>query len=120
MNNFIVSNLSDKLTKSVTLEIGSKAKNMIANGIKVNNLTLGEPDFTTPEYIGEGAIEAINKGHLDNRELWKGVPITPDGKVQLRDGRTGEAFDSQRFQVFPDWAGSVLAVIYFSIKKQKK
>ena len=59
MNNFIVSNLSDKLTKSVTLEIGSKAKNMIANGIKVNNLTLGEPDFTTPEYIGEGAIEAI-------------------------------------------------------------
>ncbi len=32
--------------------------------------------------------------HLDNRELWKGVPITPDGKVQLRDGRTGEAFDS--------------------------
>lgn len=62
MNNFIVSNLSDKLTKSVTLEIGSKAKNMIANGIKVNNLTLGEPDFTTPEYIGEGAIEAINKG----------------------------------------------------------
>ena len=35
MSNFIVSNFSDKLIKSVTLEIGSKAKNMIANGIKV-------------------------------------------------------------------------------------
>ncbi len=30
----------------------------------------------------------------DHRELWKGVPISRDGKVQLRDGRTGEFFDS--------------------------
>ncbi|MDO4616316.1 MAG: DNA-directed RNA polymerase subunit beta [Lachnospiraceae bacterium] len=30
----------------------------------------------------------------DHRELWKGVPISRDGKVQLRDGRTGEPFDS--------------------------
>ena len=32
--------------------------------------------------------------HLDHRELWKGVPISRDGKVRLRDGRTGEYFDS--------------------------
>ena len=31
-----------------------------------------------------------NKAH---RALWKGVPISRDGKVQLRDGRTGEFFD---------------------------
>ena len=30
----------------------------------------------------------------DHRELWKGVPIRTDGKVQLRDGRTGQKFDS--------------------------
>ena len=30
----------------------------------------------------------------DHRELWKGVPISRDGKVRLRDGRTGEYFDS--------------------------
>ena len=36
------------------------------------------------EYLGS---------HLDNRELWKGVPLSEDGKVQLRDGRTGEKFD---------------------------
>ncbi len=29
----------------------------------------------------------------DHREVWKGVPISRDGKVQLRDGRTGEYFD---------------------------
>ena len=30
----------------------------------------------------------------DHRELWKGVPLSRDGKVRLRDGRTGEYFDS--------------------------
>ena len=30
--------------------------------------------------------------HRDHRELWKGVPISRDGKVTLRDGRTGEEF----------------------------
>ena len=37
------------------------------------------------EYLGE---------HLDHREEWKGVPIARDGKVRLRDGRTGEYFDN--------------------------
>ena len=30
--------------------------------------------------------------HRDHRELWKGVPLQRDGKVQLRDGRTGDDF----------------------------
>jgi DNA-directed RNA polymerase subunit beta len=29
----------------------------------------------------------------DHRKVWKGVPISRDGKVQLRDGRSGECFD---------------------------
>ena len=37
------------------------------------------------EYLGE---------HLDHREEWKGVPIARDGKVRLRDGRTGDYFDN--------------------------
>ena len=32
--------------------------------------------------------------HLDHRDEWRGVPINRDGKVRLRDGRTGEYFDS--------------------------
>ena len=33
--------------------------------------------------------------HLDHKEEWKGVPIQRDGKVSVRDGRTGESFDAQ-------------------------
>ena len=36
-------------------------------------------------YLGE---------NLDHRKEWKGVPLSRDGKVRLRDGRTGEYFDS--------------------------
>ena len=32
--------------------------------------------------------------HRDHREVWKGVPISKDGKVRLRDGRSGEYFDA--------------------------
>ena len=32
--------------------------------------------------------------HRDHRALWKGVPISKDGKVRLRDGRSGEYFDA--------------------------
>ena len=43
--------------------------------------------------IKEEIIEYL-KDNKEHRELWKGVPIARDGKVHLRDGRTGEYFDS--------------------------
>ena len=39
----------------------------------------------------------VSYTHLDvykRQALWKGVPLSRDGKVRLRDGRTGEYFDS--------------------------
>ncbi|MBQ7428076.1 MAG: DNA-directed RNA polymerase subunit beta [Butyrivibrio sp.] len=45
-------------------------------------------DFVDPE------IMKYLYDNRDHRELWKGVPIHTDGKVQLRDGRTGQKFDS--------------------------
>ncbi|MCR5477556.1 MAG: DNA-directed RNA polymerase subunit beta [Lachnospiraceae bacterium] len=38
-------------------------------------------------------FEYLSKNR-DHRKLWEGVPISSDGKVRLRDGRTGEYFDS--------------------------
>lgn len=43
-----------------------------------------ELDPAVYDYLGK---------HLEHREEWKGVTISIDGKVQLRDGRTGEMFD---------------------------
>ena len=43
--------------------------------------------------INDGLMEYL-RNNLAHREEWKGVPISRDGKVRLRDGRTGEYFDS--------------------------
>ena len=55
-----------------------------------------EWDEFKKKYDGElkpGVMEFLEE-NKDHRELWKGVPIRRDGKVRLRDGRTGEFFDS--------------------------
>jgi DNA-directed RNA polymerase subunit beta len=49
------------------------------------------------EKHGEELLPEVLEYLSDNREhrkLWKGVPLSRDGKVRLRDGRTGEYFDS--------------------------
>ena len=43
--------------------------------------------------VNDGVMQYLGE-HLDHRKEWKGVPISRDGKVRLRDGRTGEYFDS--------------------------
>ncbi len=45
------------------------------------------------DVLAEDVMEYLDKNKA-HRELWKGVPISRDGKVRLRDGRTGEYFDS--------------------------
>ena len=65
--------------------------------------------FDAQEAAKEGKTESFEEKYKDilredvmkylsdnraHRALWKGVPISRDGKVQLRDGRTGEPFDS--------------------------
>ena len=45
------------------------------------------------DVLGEEVMKYL-WDNRDHRALWKGVPISRDGKVQLRDGRTGEPFDS--------------------------
>lgn len=47
---------------SITLELSAKAKRLKSEGNEIINLTVGEPNFCTPEYIVKGALEGIEKG----------------------------------------------------------
>jgi len=51
----------NKINLSQTINIATKAQNMIAKGINVMDLSVGEPDFITPDHIKNAGIEAINK-----------------------------------------------------------
>ena len=65
-----------------TLEVANDYVNTSWDEFKAKYEDLLKPSVI--DYLG---------AHLEHRELWKGVPISRDGKVRLRDGRTGEYFD---------------------------
>ena len=72
--------LSDRinsLSTSATLAMAAKARELRAEGKDIIGLSLGEPDFNTPDFIKEAAIKAIN----DNYNTY--TPV--DGYVELKE-----------------------------------
>ncbi|VAX19785.1 Aspartate aminotransferase [hydrothermal vent metagenome] len=75
--------LADRVSKikpSATLEITAKAKAMKAEGIDVVGFGAGEPDFDTPDFVKEAAIEALRAG--------KTKYTVAAGMPELRDALT--------------------------------
>lgn len=58
-----VSKIVQAVEPSATLAASAKAKELVAAGHTVYNLSVGEPDFNTPRHIVEAAIDAMNAGH---------------------------------------------------------
>ncbi len=73
----IMKNLSDRLQRlapSATLAMSQKSSEMKAQGIDVINMSVGEPDFNTPDHIKEAAKKAID----NNFSRYSPVPGYPD------------------------------------------
>ena len=72
--------LSDRiknLATSQTLAMAAKARELRAEGKDIIGLSLGEPDFHTPDFIKDAAIQAINENYNTY------TPV--DGYVELKD-----------------------------------
>jgi aspartate aminotransferase len=73
-------NLSDRISNlpvSATLAMAAKARELKNQGVNVIGLSLGEPDFNTPTFIKDAAIQAVN----DNYNSY--TPV--DGYVELKE-----------------------------------
>lgn len=53
----------EKLKPSATIAVSTLAKKLAAEGRDIINLSAGEPDFDTPTFISDGAVEGIRAGH---------------------------------------------------------
>ena len=69
-----LSNRLNRLAPSATLAMSQKSSEMKAQGIDVINMSVGEPDFNTPEHIKEAAKKAID----ENYSRYSPVPGYPD------------------------------------------
>ena len=63
----------NRLAPSATLAMSQKSSELKAQGVDVINLSVGEPDFNTPENIKKAAIKAVN----DNFSHYSPVPGYP-------------------------------------------
>ncbi|SHG26820.1 aspartate aminotransferase [Salegentibacter echinorum] len=72
-----LSNRINNLATSQTLAMAAKARELRAEGKDIIGLSLGEPDFNTPDFIKEAAIQAINDDYNSY------TPV--DGYVELKD-----------------------------------
>ncbi len=57
-----ISQMAASVKPSATMAAGAKAKQMKAEGIRVYDFSLGEPDFNTPEHICQAAYQAMQNG----------------------------------------------------------
>ena len=75
---------------------GANEQDIVDNLNMANDYINGEWEDFKKKYgkkLNPEIMEYL-ENNLDSRVEWKGVPFNPDGKVQLRDGRTGEFFDA--------------------------
>ena len=72
-----LSNRINSMATSQTLAMAAKARELKAEGKDIIGLSLGEPDFNTPDFIKEAAITAINENYNSY------TPV--DGYVELKD-----------------------------------
>ena len=75
-------NLSDRLNRlapSATLAMSQKSSELKAQGIDVINMSVGEPDFNTPDHIKQAAIKAVE----DNWSRYSPVPGYPELKQAI-------------------------------------
>jgi len=72
-----LSNRINSLPISATLAMAAKARELKNQGIDIIGLSLGEPDFNTPEFIKEAAVQAVN----DNWNSYSPV----DGYADLKE-----------------------------------
>lgn len=68
-----ISKIVQALEPSATLAMAAKAKELKAAGRKVFDLSVGEPDFTTPDHICQAAVAAMKAGHT-HYTVASGIP----------------------------------------------
>jgi aspartate aminotransferase len=68
-----ISRIVQALEPSATMAMAAKAKGLKAAGKTVYDLSLGEPDFDTPEHICQAAVEAMKAGHT-HYTVASGIP----------------------------------------------
>lgn len=77
----MIANRAQTIKPSPTLTVASRARQLVKEGRDIINLSIGEPDFDTPQHIKEAAIKAIRDGFTKYTEV-DGIPSLKSAIIQ--------------------------------------
>ena len=93
-----ISRIVNALEPSATLAMAAKAKELKAAGKTVYDLSLGEPDFTTPQHICDAATAAMKAGHT-HYTVASGIPELKKAAVEMYKKTYGFDYDATQVTV---------------------
>ncbi|NMP56895.1 pyridoxal phosphate-dependent aminotransferase [Enterococcus mundtii] len=108
----------ERLEPSVTLATAAKAKALKAQGKDIISLTVGEPDFATPENIQEAAIAAIKNGKASYYTPTAGIPELRQAIVSYLETYYGLTYDASQ-TIVTDGAKFALYALFQTILDPK-
>ena len=105
--------LSDRLNRlspSATLAMSQKSQELKAQGVDVINMSVGEPDFNTPDAIKEAAIKAVNENYSRYSPV-PGYPVLRNAIVEKLKKENGLEYTAAQISVSNGAKQSVCNVI---------
>jgi aspartate aminotransferase len=100
----------DRIRESPSIAAAARARALIAEGHDVLDLTVGEPDFDTPEHVKVAAIAAIRRGETKYTSV-NGTPALREAIIGRLKRRTGIGYDDSEVTV----GGGAKQIIYLAL-----
>ncbi len=106
-----LSKKSQLIPSSISLEITAKVKQLKSEGKSIIGFTAGEPNFNTPDYIINSAIDALNKGHTKYTPV-AGIPELKNAIVEKFKRDNGLEYEASQIVVSDGAKSSLFHAIY--------
>ncbi|MDF2050943.1 aspartate transaminase [Arthrobacter sp. Cr_A7] len=88
MSEFVPASRVSRIKSSASVAAAARVRELKAEGRRILDLTVGEPDFDTPQHVKAAAVEAINRGDTKYTSV-TGTPALQTAILQTLERRTG-------------------------------
>ncbi|MHC6222783.1 aspartate transaminase [Arthrobacter sp. MMS24-S77] len=110
MSDYLPASRVTRIKSSASVAAAARVRELRAEGIPIIDLTVGEPDFDTPEHIKAAAIEAINAGETKYTSV-TGTPELQTAILRRIESHTGAHYEPNQLTI----GGGAKQVLYVAL-----
>ena len=110
MSDYLPASRVTRIKSSASVAAAARVRELKAEGIPIIDLTVGEPDFDTPDHIKAAAIEAINNGETKYTSV-TGTPELQTAILRKIEGHTGHHYGRNQLTI----GGGAKQVLYVAL-----